>query len=82
MRVDETSGFLPEGVLFGKALFADVHGLGECVDTLAVYEQRDHQLSELEFVGFQAGLLPGLCGIEEHQRTLVGEGLFLEADEV
>ena len=68
--------------MLGKALFADVHGLGECVDTLAVYEQRNHQLSELEFVGFQAGLLPGLCGIEEHQRTLVGEGLFLEADEV
>ena len=33
VRVDETSGFLPEGVLFGQALFADVHGLGECVDT-------------------------------------------------
>ena len=73
VRVDETSGFLPEGVLLFQALLADVHGLGEVVDALAVLEQRDHEFPKFEFAGFEFRLLPGLSGIEEHQRALVGE---------
>ena len=82
VRVDETSGFLPEGVLLFQALLADVHGLGEVVDALAVLEQRDHEFPKFEFAGFEFRLLPGLSGIEEDQRTLIGESLFLEADQV
>ena len=82
VRVDETSGFLPERILLRQALLADVHGLGRSVDAFAVDEQRDQQVSELEFARFESGLLPRLCRVEEDQRALGREGLFLQADQV
>ena len=78
----ETAGFLPEGILLLQAVVADLHGLFGFIDTFSVFEERDHELAQGVLAGLHAGPFPGLDGIEELQRLILGENLFLEADQV
>ena len=82
MRVDKTSGFLPEGILLLEAVITDVHGLTALIDALTVNKERYHQLAQGILTGFELGLLPGLDGIEQGQRIVFREDFLIQADQV
>lgn len=82
MRIGESSRLLPEGILLGEAARADIHDRLGLVQALTSLKDRDQHLTECELAGMELGLLPGLRGIEQCDRLILGVDLILKADQI
>ena len=82
MRVHETFGLIPEGVLLLRADITDFHNGRRRVYTLAALEYRNKKFSQGIGVGVDLCLFPGLQRIEDDHILLIIEGLVSQADEI
>ena len=82
MRVDQTFGFIPQGIQLLLAVLPDLHDLRGVVDALTILEDRNQNFTHGIASGRQMSLLPGLNRVKEKQRIILVKDLIYQANQI
>ena len=82
LRINETSGFIPQCVLLLFAVVAEFHDRWRLVNALTIFNYRNKELTEFVGSAKNLGLFPGVNRVEDHHSFFRIEFLICKADQI
>lgn len=82
LRINETSGFIPQCILLLFAIVTELHNRWRLVNALTTFDHRNKELAELVGSSKNLGLFPGVNRIEDHHSFFRIEFLICKADQI